>query len=83
LTDEILELTEWLARNAHDVWARQRISDGWRYGATRDDAKREHPSLVPYDDLPESEKIYDRNTALETLKAIVARGYRIDKGRTP
>jgi len=68
-----------LARNAHDIWARQRLADGWRFGPRRDDAKKEHPCLVPYEDLPESEKVYDRSAAMETLKAILALGYRIMK----
>ena len=75
----IRELTEMLARNTHENWARQRISDGWRYGPQRDDARKEHPSLVPYDELPESEKEYDRRTAIETVKTILALGYRIEK----
>jgi hypothetical protein len=79
LTDEIRELTELLAGNAHDIWARQRLAEGWRYGPRRDDAKKENPCLVPYEDLPESEKEYDRNAAIETLKAILALGYRIVK----
>ena len=79
LTEDLLQLTERLAENAHDIWARQRLREGWRYGPRRDDAKKEHPCLVPYAGLPESEKQYDRNAALETLKAIVALGYRIEK----
>ncbi|MEW6348179.1 MAG: RyR domain-containing protein [Thermodesulfobacteriota bacterium] len=79
LDPEIMELTEVLARNTHDVWARQRMAEGWRHGRARDDAKKHHPSLVPYADLPESEKEYDRQTALQTLKVIVAMGYRISK----
>jgi hypothetical protein len=79
LSQEIRDLTERLAENAHDIWARQRLQDGWKYGPTRDDAKKEHPCLVPYDQLPESEKEYDRKTAMETLKAIIALGYRIEK----
>ena len=79
LPHEIQELTERLAENAHDSWARQRIEDGWRYGPRRDDAKKEHPSLVPYAALPESEKKYDRDTATEALKAIIALGYHITK----
>lgn len=79
LTKEILDLTELLGENAHDIWARQRMSEGWRYGPKRDDAKKEHPDLVPYNELPESEKEYDRSAALQTLKAIVALGYRIEK----
>lgn len=79
LNQEILKLTELLARNAHDIWARQRLADGWRFGASRDDSKKEHPCLVPYEQLPESEKEYDRNAAMQTLKAIIALGYRIER----
>jgi hypothetical protein len=79
VTQDIVELTERLARNSHDVWARQRIKDGWKFGAKRDDGKKEHPCLVPYEDLQESEKEYDRNAAMETLKAIIALGYRVEK----
>jgi DNA-binding response OmpR family regulator len=77
LTPQILQLTEVLARNAHDIWARQRLADGWRYGSRRDDCRKEHPCLVPYEQLPESEKQYDRNAAMETLKTILALGYRL------
>ena len=79
LPPDVLELTELLARNTHENWARQRLADGWRYGPRRDDAKKEHPSLVPYEALSESEKEYDRRTAMEALKTIVALGYRIEK----
>lgn len=79
LDQEILKLTELLARNAHDIWAQQRLADGWRFGASRDDSKKEHPCLVPYEQLPESEKEYDRNAAIQTLKAIIALGYRIER----
>jgi hypothetical protein len=79
LSPAILQLCERLAKNAHDVWARQRLADGWKYGPRRDDAAKEHPCLVPYEHLPESERQYDRNAALETLKAVLALGYRIEK----
>jgi hypothetical protein len=79
LSLDILELTEMLAKNAHEVWAKERMAQGWRFGSERNDARKEHPSLIPYEQLPESEKIYDRNTAIQTLKAIVASGYRITK----
>jgi hypothetical protein len=79
LTTDIVELTELLARNAHEHWAKQRLNDGWRYGPKRDDQKKEHPCLVPYEDLPESEKEYDRKTAMETLKTVQALGYRLVK----
>jgi hypothetical protein len=79
LNHEILELTERLAENAHEVWAQRRMAEGWRPGPRRDEAKKEHPSLVPYKDLPEEEKEYDRSTALETLKGLLALGYRFEK----
>lgn len=78
LPEELEALTEKLARHTHDVWATRRMADGWTYGPRRDDEKKQHPDLVPYEDLPESEKEYDRRTAMETLKAIVALGYRIE-----
>jgi hypothetical protein len=78
LSASVLELTERLAEHAHDVWARQRLGDGWRYGEERNDARKEHPCLVPYADLSDGEKAYDRNAALQTLKAIIALGYRIE-----
>ncbi len=79
LTEDILDLTERLAENTHAVWARQRLADGWRYGPRRDDVRKEHPSLVRYAELSESEKEYDRQTAMETLKAIIALGYQLEK----
>lgn len=79
LPGELLALTELLARHAHDVWQRQRLADGWQYGPARDDERRQHPSLVPYDDLSEAERQYDRNAALETLRAMIALGYRIER----
>ena len=79
LSADILELTELLARNAHEVWAQARISEGWRSGRQRNDATKEHPCLIPYEELPESEKEYDRKAAMETLKAIIALGYSIGK----
>lgn len=77
---EVRDLTEQLARNTHEVWARGRMAEGWRFGPNRDDEAKTHPGLVPYDELPESEKDYDRNTAMETVRAILALGYRICKG---
>ena len=79
LPRHIAELTELLAKNTHENWSRQRMAEGWRHGPRRDDAKKEHPSLVPYEKLPDSEKEYDRTTAVETIKAILSLGYRIEK----
>ncbi len=77
LPPELLELTERLAENAHDLWAVQRLKDGWTFGPQRDDKAKKHPCLIPYAQLPESEKEYDRKMAMGTLKAILAAGYRI------
>lgn len=79
LPDEIIPLVEHLARNVHEVWADGRMKDGWVWGEVRDDLNRKHPCLVPYDELPESEKEYDRHTAVETLKLIVHMGFKISR----
>ena len=79
LNDDMLALCEQLAENVHDVWAIGRINEGWTYGKQRDDVLKQTPCLLPYDKLPESEKEYDRKTALATIKAILALGYKIIK----
>lgn len=77
LPKDILELCEKLAENTHEIWSKGRVEEGWVYGEKRDDSKKTTPCLVPYDELPESEKEYDRRTAIESLKLIVALGYKI------
>ena len=79
LPDSLLELTEKIAENVHEVWSKSRIKDGWKYGEVRNDERKETPCLVPYNELPDSEKDYDRNTALETIKLIIKLGYDIRK----
>ncbi len=75
LPKELQELTEKLAENAHDHWAVLRMEQGWTWGTERDDTLKTHPDIVPYQDLSDSEKEYDRRTAMETLKAILSLGY--------
>ena len=77
LPKEILELCEKLAENSHEVWAAGRVAQGWTYGETRNDERKEMPCMLPYSELPESEKEYDRNAAMETLKLIIKLGYSI------
>lgn len=77
LPQALLELIEKIARNVHDVWAQGRIDEGWSYGTIKDVENKTTPLLVPYDELPDSEKEYDRNTALETLKLVLKFGYQI------
>jgi hypothetical protein len=79
LSPDLLELTEQIAANVHDVWAQQLMSEGWRYGKERNDTLKQHPCLVPYADLTESDKQYDRNTAMETLRVIKLMGFKIEK----
>ncbi len=79
LPEELLELTELLARNVHDVWAAGRIAEGWTYGPEKDALNKKTPFLVPYEQLPEGEQAYDRNTAMETVRLIAKLGYSIRK----
>lgn len=76
---ELLPLVEEMARNVHEVWAKNRMEEGWTYGPVRDDTKKETPCMVAYDELPESEKEYDRATSQETLKLILKLGFAISK----
>lgn len=80
LGKELEDLVEAMAKNVHEVWAKTRIEQGWSYGAERNDEKKYHPCLVPYEELPDAEKKYDRDTAVETLKLIKKLGFKINKG---
>ena len=77
LSADLDALTEKLAENAHDLWARERIAQGWTWGEQRDDTAKKHPCLVSYAELPDAEKKFDRETAMGTVKAMLAMGYRI------
>ena len=79
LPDELNVLIEQMAQNVHEVWAESRIAQGWSYGEERNDTLKHHPCLVPYEELPEVEKAYDRDTALGTLKLISKLGFKITK----
>jgi hypothetical protein len=84
ISDEILdnsieEIIEVLSKNVHEVWAKSRMDQGWTYGPERSDILKQHPCLIPYEDLPEIEKAYDRDTALGTLKLISRLGFEIKK----
>ncbi len=70
---------EHIAETVHDTWAAGRLAEGWRYGPRRDDDARTHPCLVPYSELPESEKLYDRRTAAQTIQCLLDLGYRLEK----
>lgn len=79
LTPELLELTEKIAEQVHEVWALGRAESGWTYGEHRDDVLKTTPCMVPYDELSEDEKRYDRETAMGTIRLLVKLGYEISK----
>ena len=77
LNPELEELTEMIAENAHDMWAKARIGEGWTFGPVRNDIMKHNPDIVPYSMLPEGEKEYDRIMAINTIKLIKRLGYRL------
>lgn len=79
LPETLQNLAETMAKNVHEVWAKNRMAQGWKYGAQRDDEHLMHPCLIPYEELSEEEKEYDRNTAMETLKLILKLGFKIER----
>lgn len=79
LSPDLAELQEAIAENAHEVWAANRTEQGWTYGPERNDAKKQTPDMVPYCNLPESEKLYDREMAMQTLKLVKKLGFEICK----
>ena len=77
LPTDLENLVEYMAKNVHEVWAQNRINQGWRYGKERNDEQKCHPCLIPYEELSEEEKHYDRETSVETLKLILKLGFKI------
>lgn len=77
LDEDLSELQEAIAENAHEIWAKARTDQGWTYGPERNDQKKETPDMVPYCNLPESEKLYDREMAMQTLKLVKKLGFEI------
>lgn len=79
LPSSMEELREAIAENVHEVWAAGRIKEGWTYGPKRDDNLKKHPDLIPYSELTEGEKQFDRDTAENTIKLIIKLGFDIVK----
>lgn len=79
LPEELNSLLEAMAKNVNEIWAQERINQGWTYGEKRNDVLKQHPCLIAYEDLPEEEKVYDRNTSIETLKLILKLGFKISR----
>jgi hypothetical protein len=83
IDNKLLEIVEILAKNTHENWAKERMKNGWKYGRKRNDRQKRHPNLVPYEELPETEKEFDRRTSLEALKVTKLLGYDIIKVNEP
>ena len=79
LTEDLNELREAIAENAHEIWAENRQAEGWTYGPQRDDQLKQTPDMVPYSQLPEGEKEYDREMAMKTIKLLKKLGYDLIK----
>ena len=79
LPEEVLALTEYIAENAHEEWSRQRFAEGWVYGAKSDKDNLVSPDLIPYCELLDKEKQYDRKMAMDTLRLLYKMGYVIEK----
>ena len=77
LDENLSELQEAIAENAHEIWAKARTDQGWTYGPERNDQKKETPDMIPYCNLPESEQLYDREMAMQTLKLVKKLGFEI------
>ena len=71
------QLVEKVARNVHDQWACERVRQGWVWGVSRDDDKKEHPGIVPYDMLTDDEREVDRVTVRTVISSLLALGVKI------
>lgn len=79
LPEELNDLVEKIAKNVHEVWAQNRLDQGWRYGEKIDNKLKTHNCLIAYEALPESEKLFDRATATSALKMAIKLGFKITK----
>lgn len=78
LTPKMEELVDQLAENTHNLWAKERISQGWTYGLNEDSEMRRSPHLVPYPKVDEAIKKANRDTASETVRTLLVYGYMLD-----
>lgn len=82
LDENLMELSEAIAENAHEIWASKRRAEGWRFGPKRDDELLQHPDMIPYCELTEGEKYYDRDMALNTIRLVKKLGFDITRRPT-
>ncbi|XP_020814892.1 ryanodine receptor isoform X9 [Drosophila serrata] len=78
LTPKLEELVDQLAENTHNLWARERIQQGWTYGLNEDSDNHRSPHLVPYGKVDEAIKKANRDTASETVRTLLVYGYVLD-----
>lgn len=79
LSKDLEYLINDLAKQLHEVWAHKKIQQGWLFGPVRDNEKKRHPLLIPYEQLPDKDKEYNREMSREQIKVIVALGWNIKK----
>lgn len=79
LPKDIAALTEYIAENTHEEWAKQRLKEGWKFAPKTNKKRKESFDLIPYCELLDSEKEYDRKMAMNTLKVLYKLGYKIEK----
>lgn len=72
------ELVDQLSENTHNLWAKERIQQGWTYGLNEDPDMFRSPHLVPYGKVDEAIKKANRDTASETVRTLLVYGYVID-----
>ena len=77
LEGELLELIDAIAENNHEIWAKDRKKEGIVYGPVRDE--KHNPDMLPYSDLPKTERDYDRKAAQGILELVQRLGYKIEK----
>lgn len=78
LTPKLEELVDQLAENTHNLWAKERIQQGWTYGLNEDSENYRSPHLVPYSKVDEAIKKANRDTASETVRTLLVYGYQLD-----
>lgn len=79
LPEKIAELTEYISENTHEEWAKQRLKEGWTFAPKTNKKLKQSFDLVPYCELIDSEKEYDRKMAMNTLRVLYKIGYRLEK----
>lgn len=78
LSNDVAALTEYIAENAHEEWAKQRLKEGWTFAPKTNKKRKQSFDLVPYCELLDKEKEYDRKMAMNTLKVLYKFGINIE-----